>query len=130
MPWPSARWRASPLECCLLAGGVWRGRLVAVAAAGTAWTTTCGTVGRNTLAVALAALLASSSLVVDQSMAASLSSGNVSVLTYGNKIVALVLAIVAVSLSTVLVSALVADDPGGGLGRARSHDPTTTARAC
>ena len=51
---------------------------------------------------ALAALFASSSLVVDQSLAASLSSGNVSVLMYGNKIIALVIAIVAVNLSTVL----------------------------
>ena len=44
----------------------------------------------------------SSSLVIDQSMAASLGSGSVSVLNYGNKIVALVLGMVAVSLSTVL----------------------------
>ena len=51
---------------------------------------------------ALAALLTSTSLVVDQSLAASLSSGNVSVLMYGNKVVALVIAIVAVNLSTVL----------------------------
>jgi putative peptidoglycan lipid II flippase len=44
----------------------------------------------------------SSSTVVDQSMAASLGSGNVSILNYANKIVALVLSMVAVSLSTVL----------------------------
>ena len=62
---------------------------------------TCGNSPRS-IWPCVAALLASSSLVVDQSMAASLSGNNVSVLTYGNKIVALVLAIVAVSLSTVL----------------------------
>ncbi len=48
------------------------------------------------------ALLMSGSTVVDQAMAASLGSGSVSVLNYGNKVVALVLSIVAVSLSTVL----------------------------
>jgi len=52
--------------------------------------------------VALGALLTSSSVVVDPLMAASLGSGNVSVLNYGNKIVALVVSVVAVSLSTVL----------------------------
>lgn len=52
--------------------------------------------------VAVGSLLMSSSIVVDQSMAASLGSGNVSVLNYGNKIVALVLSMVALSLSTVL----------------------------
>lgn len=48
------------------------------------------------------ACLMSSSLLVDQAMAASLGSGNVSVLSYGNKIVAFVLGLLAVSLSTVL----------------------------
>jgi putative peptidoglycan lipid II flippase len=52
--------------------------------------------------VALGSLLMSSSLVVDQAMAASLANGSVSVLNYGGKIVTLVLSIVAVSLSTVL----------------------------
>jgi putative peptidoglycan lipid II flippase len=52
--------------------------------------------------LALGGLLMSSSLVVDQSMAASLGSGQVSILNYGGKIVAVVLSAVAVSLSTVL----------------------------
>jgi putative peptidoglycan lipid II flippase len=47
-------------------------------------------------------LLMSSSLLVDQAMAASLGSGNVSVLNYAGKLVALVLSVVAVSLSTAL----------------------------
>lgn len=47
-------------------------------------------------------LLMSSSMVVDQSMAASLGSGNVSILNYAGKLVALVLAVVAASLSTAL----------------------------
>ncbi len=47
--------------------------------------------------------LMSSSAVVDQSMAASLSGGDVSVLSFGNKLPALVLSVVAVSLSTVLL---------------------------
>lgn len=59
-------------------------------------------VGRQYVPVAIGSLLMSSSLVVDQAMAASLGSGSVSVLNYGNKIVALVLGVVAVSLSTVL----------------------------
>ncbi len=52
--------------------------------------------------VLMGSSLMTSSLVVDQSMAASLGSGQVSILNYGNKIVALVLGVVAVSLSTVL----------------------------
>jgi putative peptidoglycan lipid II flippase len=59
-------------------------------------------VGWQYVTVAIGALLMNSSTVVDQSMAASLGSGNISILTYANKIVALVLTIVAVSLSTVL----------------------------
>jgi putative peptidoglycan lipid II flippase len=59
-------------------------------------------VGKQYAPVAIGSLLMSSSLVIDQSMAASLGSGSVSVLNYGNKIVALVLGMVAVSLSTVL----------------------------
>jgi putative peptidoglycan lipid II flippase len=59
-------------------------------------------IGRQYVPVAIGSLLMSSSLVVDQSMAASLGSGSVSVLNYGNKIVALVLGVIAVSLSTVL----------------------------
>jgi putative peptidoglycan lipid II flippase len=60
-------------------------------------------VGAQYLPIALGSLLMSSSLVVDQSMAASLGSGSVSILSYGNKIVTLVLNIVAMSLSTVLL---------------------------
>lgn len=52
--------------------------------------------------MATGTLLMSSSMVVDQSMAASLGSGNVSVLNYAGKLVALVLAVVAASLSTAL----------------------------
>ncbi len=48
-------------------------------------------------------LLLSSSLVVDQSMAASLASGQVSVLNYGGKVVSVVVAAVAASLATVLL---------------------------
>jgi len=59
-------------------------------------------VGRQYLNVAVGSLLMSSSMVVDQSMAATLAGGSVSILNYGNKIVALILGIVAVSLSTVL----------------------------
>jgi len=47
-------------------------------------------------------VLISSSVVVDQSLAASLGSGNVSILNFGGKIVSLLLGIVAISLSTVL----------------------------
>ena len=59
-------------------------------------------VGTQYLHVTIGSLLMSSSIVVDQSMAASLGSGNVSILSYSNKIVNLVLSMVAVSLSTVL----------------------------
>jgi putative peptidoglycan lipid II flippase len=54
------------------------------------------------LPIALGSLLMNSSILIDQGMAASLASGNVSILNYGNKIVAFVLSIVAISLSTVL----------------------------
>jgi putative peptidoglycan lipid II flippase len=59
-------------------------------------------IGAQYAPLAASGLLMSSSLVVDQSMAASLGSGQVSVLNYGGKIVAVVLAAVAVSLSTAL----------------------------
>jgi putative peptidoglycan lipid II flippase len=68
-----------------------------------------------------AALLASSSLVIDQSMAASLAAGNVSVLNYGNKIVALVLSVVAVSLTTALfprISRMIVEGRYDALNRA------------
>ena len=61
-----------------------------------------GQVGSQYLSVAVGALLMSSSMVIDQSMAASLGSGKVSILNYANKILAVVLSMVAVSLSTVL----------------------------
>lgn len=60
------------------------------------------TVGRQYWPVMLAGLLMSSSLVIDQTMAASLGSGDVSVLNYGGKVVAVVIGVVAVSMSTVL----------------------------
>jgi putative peptidoglycan lipid II flippase len=77
-------------------------------------------VGSQYAPVVLGSLLMSSSAVVDQSMAASLGSGTVSVLDYGNKIVALVLSIVALSLSTVLFprfSRLIAAGRWDELGR-------------
>jgi putative peptidoglycan lipid II flippase len=60
-------------------------------------------VGRRYWPIALGTLMLSASAVLDQAMAARLGSGNVSVLNYGGKVVALALAIVAVSLSTVLL---------------------------
>ncbi len=59
-------------------------------------------VGRQYLPVMLGGVLMSSSLVIDQAMAASLGSGDVSVLHYGGKLISVVLAVVAISLSTVL----------------------------
>ena len=52
--------------------------------------------------VVVGGLLMSSAMLIDQSMAASLGSGQVSILNYGGKLVAVVLGIVAASLSTVL----------------------------
>ncbi len=60
-------------------------------------------VGAQYWPVAVGGLLMSSSMLVDQSMAASLGSGQVSVLSYGGKVVAVVLSVVALSLSTVLL---------------------------
>jgi putative peptidoglycan lipid II flippase len=59
-------------------------------------------VGRQYVPLVFGGLLMSSSLVVDQSMAASLGTGQLSVLSYGSKIVGVVLSAVAVSLSTAL----------------------------
>jgi putative peptidoglycan lipid II flippase len=59
-------------------------------------------VGSQYLPAALAGLLISGSLVVDQAMAASLGSGQVSILSYGGKVVAVVVTAAAASLSTVL----------------------------
>jgi putative peptidoglycan lipid II flippase len=53
-------------------------------------------------------------------MAASLGSGNVSILNYGNKIVALVLSVVAVSLSTVLLPRFARLIAAGGWDALRS----------
>lgn len=59
-------------------------------------------VARQYLPVAIGGLLMSSALIVDQAMAASLGSGQVSILSFGSKVVAVVLTAVAASLSTVL----------------------------
>jgi putative peptidoglycan lipid II flippase len=89
------------LECCILGIGMRRFGLLR-------WPRWSGFhaslahVSRQYAPVAVGSLLMSSSIVVDQSMAASLGSGNVSILNYGNKVVAFVLSIVAISLSTVL----------------------------
>jgi putative peptidoglycan lipid II flippase len=79
-----------------------------------------GHVGVQYLSVVAGCLLMSSSMVVGQAMAASLGSGNVSILNYANKIVALVLSVVAVSLSTVLFprfSRMIAAGQWGDLNR-------------
>jgi putative peptidoglycan lipid II flippase len=89
------------LECLILSVAVHRRRLLRLRG----WNlfeASLKRVGSQYVPVAVGALLMSSSLVVDQAMAASLGSGSVSVLSYANKIPALVLGIVAVSLSTVL----------------------------
>jgi putative peptidoglycan lipid II flippase len=89
------------LETCLLAAAAWRANLLG-------WPTAQFSEGMLThiasryWPVVVGTLLMSSSAVVDQSMAASLGSGNVSVLSFGGKVVGLVLAVVAASLSTVL----------------------------
>jgi len=88
-------------ELAILAIAVWRGGLFVWPRFGK-FEGELRHVGLQYLPVALGALLMSSSLVVDQAMAASLGSGQVSILSYGGKIVAVVLTAVAVSLSTVL----------------------------
>ncbi len=88
-------------ECFLLGSSMYRYGLLPWPRWG-AVDRSLGHVGSQYLSVAAGCLLMSSSMVVDQSMAASLGSGNVSILSYANKIVAVVLSIVAVSLSTVL----------------------------
>jgi putative peptidoglycan lipid II flippase len=50
----------------------------------------------------LSSVLISSSVVIDQAMAASLDRGSISILNYGNKIVSLLLGVVAASLSAAL----------------------------
>ena len=89
------------LETCLLAAAAWRADLLGWPAAVISESTLTH-VGSRYWPVVVGTLLMSSSAVVDQSMAASLGSGNVSVLNYGGKVVGLVLAVVAASLSTVL----------------------------
>jgi len=59
--------------------------------------------GHQYAAVATGGMLMSSALLVDQSMAASLGSGQVSALNYGGKVVSVVVNVVAFSLSTVLL---------------------------
>ena len=54
------------------------------------------------VAVVLSGILISGSVVVDQAMAASLGRGSVSVLNYGNKIVSLLLGMVALSLGAAI----------------------------
>ncbi len=89
------------LECSVLAAAAVRYRLIE-------WPQRCGVdehlrkVAAQYWPLAVGTLLISSATIVDQTMAASLGRGNVSVLTYANKLVALVLSVVAVSLSTVL----------------------------
>jgi putative peptidoglycan lipid II flippase len=89
------------VECVILAVAVARRRLVE-------WPRTAALDANLSIVVAhlwpltAGAVLMSGSTVVDQAMAASLGSGNVSVLTYGNKVVALALSIVALSLSRAL----------------------------
>lgn len=90
------------LECAILAWGIARRGFIS-------WPTSGDLdrrlphIGRQYLSVATGTFLMSSSGIVDQSMAASLGSGTVSVLDYGSKIVAFLLSIGAFSLSTVLL---------------------------
>ncbi len=89
------------LECLLLVAAAWWLRLLP-------WPhlhwreREITAVGRQYLPVMLGGVLMSSSLVIDQAMAASLGSGDVSVLNYGGKLISVVIAVVAMSLSTVL----------------------------
>jgi putative peptidoglycan lipid II flippase len=88
-------------ELLVLVGAAWRARLLP-------WPRFAAPrrelarVANQYLPVAIGGLLMSSSMVVDQAMAASLGSGQVSVLNFGGKVVAVVLGVVAVSVSTVL----------------------------
>jgi putative peptidoglycan lipid II flippase len=89
------------LEAAVLATGAYRRGLLPVPR----WHGLDGDlrhVASQYLPITLGAVLMSSSILIDQSMAASLGGGNVSVLNFGNKIPALLLSIVAISLSTVL----------------------------
>src|SRR4029077_17082048 len=89
------------LECLLLAAAMIRFGLLPLPKLGE-WDSGLSHVGWQYLIVALGALLMNSATVVDQAMAAGSGGGHVSILLYANKIVALVLTLVAVSLSTVL----------------------------
>jgi putative peptidoglycan lipid II flippase len=88
-------------ELALLAGAAWRGGLLPRAKFASAHGE-ISQVARQYAPAAAGGLLMSSSLVIDQAMAASLGSGQVSILNFGGKIVAVVLGVVAVSISTVL----------------------------
>ncbi len=90
------------LECCVLAAATYRHGLLPWPS-WSGFDATLRDVASRYWPIVVGSLLMASCAVVDQSMAASLASGNVSILNYGNKIVALVLSIVAVSLSTVLL---------------------------
>jgi len=89
------------LECLLLVAAAWWLRLLP-------WPhlhwreREIAAVGRQYLPVMLGGVLMSSSLVIDQAMAASLGSGDVSVFNYGGTVISVVIAVVAMSLSTVL----------------------------
>jgi putative peptidoglycan lipid II flippase len=90
------------LECAMLAWGVARRGFISWPTRGQ-FDRRLPHIGRQYLSVAAGTFLMSSSGIVDQSMAASLGSGTVSVLDYGSKIVAFLLTIGAFSLSTVLL---------------------------
>jgi putative peptidoglycan lipid II flippase len=89
-------------ECCILSFAAARSRLLPLPV-WRGFDPQLRDVARRYWPIVLGTLMLSASAVVDQSMAASLGSGNVSVLNYGGKLVALALSIVAVSLSTVLL---------------------------
>jgi putative peptidoglycan lipid II flippase len=89
------------LECAALGYGAYRYRLLPKPR----WPTLdvdLRHVASRYAPVAIGSVLVSSSVVVDQAMAASLGRGNVSILNFGGKVVSLLLGIVAISLSTVL----------------------------
>jgi putative peptidoglycan lipid II flippase len=89
-------------ECVLLAASAWRVGLFPPLA----WSWRHADVrhfSSRYAPFAISSVLISSSVVVDQAMAASLGSGGVSTLSYGNKVVTLLLGVVAASLSAALL---------------------------
>jgi putative peptidoglycan lipid II flippase len=105
-------------ELCILVVATWRAGLLVRPRFGLQRDVRL--VGAQYLPVATSGLLMSSSLVVDQSMAASLGTGQVSIFNFGGKIVAVVLSAVAASLTTVLFpifSRLIAQGRPGELRR-------------